>query len=91
MQSGSFSQNSTLMTRKIKRKRSQAYGVCLDLNNSLNILREQWFDSGYYQKILIKKEADAIQRQFNIQKGQYKTYVKKRLDEFGKSVVDALF
>jgi len=79
------------MTKEIKTKRSQAYGACLDLNNSLNILRGKYKLEGFYEKQFIRREAEQIKQQYKKQLTQYKIYIKAELDDYGKEVVDTIF
>lgn len=78
-------------SREYKRKRPQSLGVCLDLCNSLQILRNKWLIGGHYEKIQYEQEAKYLQQQLNRERGQYKIYIKEGLDDFSKKVVDELF
>ena len=83
--------NSTLMTLEIKRQRPQALSACLDLFNSVLILRDKWAESGYYERIQIEQRAKYVKQQYTEQKKQYKIYTKAGLDEFSQEVVNSLF
>ena len=82
---------STLSTLEIKKQRPQSLGVCLDLFNTILLLREKYTKGGHYERLLIKNRAEDVKKRYRKEVGQYKIYCKQGLDEFGKEVVNCLF
>lgn len=79
------------MTHEITRKRGLALSMCLDYQNSLDHLRNNWRKGGWYEKQKAEKEAEIVKKKLNQQIGQYKIFCKKGLTPWQKSVIDNIF
>ena len=84
-------QLTSLATRELKKRRPFALGELLDLQNSLNLMREKYKSLVWYERKEMEQNAKIIKKRIKNQTTQYKIHSKKGLGEFGKSVVDEIF
>ena len=66
-------------------------GELLDLQESLRLMRDKYKSSGWYERKELEKNAEQIKQRIKKQTTQYKIWVKNGLDDYGKTVADALF
>lgn len=83
--------SSHLLTREIKHKRQLALSEVLHLQSSLRLMRRKYKQGGWYEQQQIIHNARHVKDQLKKQTTQYKIHCKDQLDEYGKTVVDALF
>lgn len=72
-------------------KRQHALGDIQDSTKSLQIMRQKYKQSDWYERKELEKNAETLKQRIKSKTTQYKIYVKKTVGETGKDVVDALF
>lgn len=83
--------NSVLLLREERLKRQFSLAEIFDLENSLKIMRKKYHQVGWWEKKELEKNAQTIKKRLENNRTQYKIFCKKGLDDFSKSVVEALF